>query len=299
MSLYKICFLKCKLFLKKYSMKKLSIVIIGWTGKFWMVWKKYFERKWHNVIISSNNTQLKPEKAVKLGDIIIISVPIRNTVDVIKNIIPFIPDNKLLIDFTGIKKKASLELSKYTRGEVVATHPMFWPWVESLNNQNIIYDPINPWKKWDLFYAMLKEDKANFIQMESDKHDELIWIVQSSVHIINLMFWHILKKRWINLEDLIKISTPNSRMQICILARFLNQNASLYTDMQMHNEVYKNEILPDIKNYFNFIDDFINEKNTIEFENEFNDIKNYFGNRKIKKAFDLSEKIDLALRDDF
>jgi prephenate dehydrogenase len=43
-----------------------------------------------------------------------------------------------------------------------------------------------------------------------------------------------------------------------ILARFLNQNASLYTDMQIHNDYYKESILPEIKDYVDFLEDIIN-----------------------------------------
>jgi prephenate dehydrogenase len=51
------------------------------------------------------------------------------------------------------------------------------------------------------------------------------------------------------MDELMSISTPNSRMQLCILSRFLNQEASLYTDMQVYNTKYRDEILSDIESY--------------------------------------------------
>jgi hypothetical protein len=47
-------------------------------------------------------------------------------------------------------------------------------------------------------------------------------------------------------------------MQMLILSRFLNQEASLYTDMQFLNEHYKESILPEIKNYVEFLQNIIN-----------------------------------------
>lgn len=274
----------------------MKIVIVWWTWVFWQFWKKYFESKWFEVIVTSRSTTIKPEDAVKLGDVIIFSVSIRNTVNTIKNLIPYIPENKLVMDFTGIKSKASEELSKYSLWEVVATHPMFWPWISSLENQNIAFDPINPWKKWEKIYNLLKEDKANLISIDSDKHDELVSIVQSIVHFINLLLWHILKKRWIDIKQIIDIGTSNSRMQMLILSRFLNQNASLYTDMQFYNDFYKEEILPEIKDYVSFLEDTIESWREDVFEKEFNDVKDYIWQEFLDKALTITSSIDREVK---
>ncbi len=277
-------------------MKKFKIVIIWWTSKFGQLWQRYFEEKWQEVIISSRSTKLKPEEAVKIWDIIIFSVSIRFTVEVIKKLIPLIPENKLVMDFTGIKFDATQELKKYTKWEVVATHPMFWPWIKSLENQNIVFDPIKTGEKWDFIYNLWKEDKTNLIKLDSYKHDELVAIVQSTVHFINLLLWHILQKRWIDINQILQLSTPNSRLQLIILSRFLNQNASLYTDMQMYNPVYKSNVIPEIQNFVNYLQDVINNSDAISFENEFNNMKKYVWTDFLTKALDISSKFDEELK---
>ncbi len=274
----------------------MKIVIIWWTWVFWQFWKRYFESKWLEVIISSRTTEIKPQEAVKLGDVIIFCVSIRYTVKTIRELISYIPAWKLVMDFTGIKDKASEELSKYTLWEVVATHPMFWPWITSLENQNIAYDSINPGEKWKKIYDMWAKDKANLINIDSKKHDELVSIVQSTVHFANLLLGHILKKRWIDIKQVIDIGTSNSRMQMLILSRFLNQNASLYTDMQFYNDHYKNEILPEIKNYVNFLEDVIESWKEDVFENEFNEIKAYIWQEFLDKALSITSNIDREVK---
>lgn len=116
-------------------MQKYNIVIIWWTSPFWQLWKKYFEEKWNKVIVSTRKTEIKPKEAVKMWDIIIISVPIRYTVNVIKELLPHIWENKLLMDLTWIKIDVSNELRKYSSWEVVSIHPMFWPWTKSLKSK--------------------------------------------------------------------------------------------------------------------------------------------------------------------
>jgi len=273
-------------------MKKHKIVIVGWTSPFWQLWKRYFEERWQEVIITSRSTEIKPQDAVKLWDIIIVSVSIRHTTQVIRELIPYIPAGKLLMDFTGIKTEATEELCKYTTWEVVATHPMFWPWIKSLENQNIAYDPIMTWEKWEFIFNLWKEDRANLIELKSNRHDELVAVVQSSVHFINLLMWHILAKRWIHPKDLISISTPNSRMQLLILSRFLNQEASLYTDMQIFNSVYRDEIIPEIKNFVESMSSIVTNQESEKFEWEFNNLKQFIWQDFLDKALRISSKFD-------
>lgn len=273
-------------------MKKYKIVIVWWTSPFWQLWKRYFEEKWQEVIITSRSSKIKPLDAIKLWDIIIISVSIRHTVQVIKDLVPYIGENKLLMDFTWIKKEASEELSKYTNWEVVATHPMFGPWIKTLENQNIAYDRIKAWEKWDFVYNLWKNDKANLLELKSDKHDELVALVQSSVHFMNLLMWHILAKRWIHPRELLKIWTPNSRMQLFILSRFLNQEASLYTDMQVLNSTYRNEIIPEIKEFVESMSSTIINEDSAKFEQEFNNLKQFIWQDFLDLALQISSKFD-------
>ncbi|MDD2917268.1 MAG: prephenate dehydrogenase/arogenate dehydrogenase family protein [Candidatus Gracilibacteria bacterium] len=273
-----------------------TIAIIGGTSKFGQLWQRYFEGKGLRVIIASRSTEITPEQAVKEADIIIVSVSIRATVNTIENLVPHIPPGKLLLDFTGIKTEATQALLGYTTGEVVATHPMFGPWITSLQDQNIAFDPLRPGEKWNFLSHLWKADGANLIELPSRKHDELVAIVQSTVHIMNLMFGHLLAKRRIDIEELMKISTPNSRMQLCILARFLNQEAALYTDMQTENTVYRNEILPDIESYFHDLAELLRTGQGTDFENEFNLAKAHIGPDFLAKALKVSSEFDEHLK---
>jgi len=277
-------------------MKNLKIVLIGGTSKFGQLWKRYFEGKWCEVIVASRTTEITPEEAVTLGNVIIFSVSIRHTVNTIERLIPLIPDNRLVMDFTGIKTDATEALRAYTRGEVVATHPMFGPWTTSLQNQNIAFDPIFPWKKWDTLSELWASDGANLIELPSRKHDELVAIVQSTTHIMSLMLGHVLEKRGIDIAEIMNIATPISRMQLFILARFLNQEASLYTDMQMYNDVYKKEILIDIQQYFKSVGSMVQEWRSSDFEREFNKVKEYIGQDFLDRALKVSSALDEELK---
>ncbi|EKE26165.1 MAG: Prephenate dehydrogenase [uncultured bacterium (gcode 4)] len=273
-------------------MKKPIISIIWWTWKFWQFWQKYFESKWLDVIVCWRNWPISAIEAAKKWDIIIFSLSIRHTKNAIKELIPHIGKWKLILDFTWIKQEATTEMKKYQWWEIVWTHPMFWPNVKSLENQNIAFDPIMPWEKWDFIYNLWKADKANLIEMSSKKHDELIWLIQPMTHFVNFVFGHMLKKRWIHPEDLVTISTPVSRMQTFIFSRFLWQQSSLYADMQICNKVYKKEILKELVSFTKQLEEIIQNDDFEAFEQEFEDLKKFIGPEFLEKAMRVSTEID-------
>jgi hypothetical protein len=66
----------------------------------------------------------------------------------------------------------------------------------------------------------------------------------------------------------------------------------LYTDMQVYNTKYRDEILSDIESYIKNLWKDIKNKELEKIENEFNWIKDYIGKDFIDKAFEVTKKID-------
>lgn len=124
-------------------------------------------------------------------------------------------------------------------------------------------------------------------------------IVQSSVHILNLVLGHILQKRNINVEELLTIATPNSRMQLCILGRFLNQKAPLYTDMQMYNTEYRDIILPEMLAYLTEVTAMVQSRNSDAFASEFEIIKQTMGTSFLEFSQGISEMLDADIKTAF
>lgn len=279
-------------------MNKYTIWIIGWTWRFWGFWKSYFEDKWNQVLVSSRSSELSHKELIEKSDIIIFSLSIRNTKEVIKSLIPEIPAWKLVMDFTWIKGETIEEMSKYSLWEVVWTHPMFWPNVRWLQKQNIAFDPVNPWEKWQYIYNLWKEDGANLIQMTSKRHDELVWLIQPMTHFVNFLFWHMLKERWIHPEELVPISTPVSRMQAYIFSRFLWQQSGLYADMQICNITYKKEILKELVYFAEYLKSVIEQDDFDAFEKEFEWLKSFIWDGFLEKAMKVSTKIDEIVKED-
>ena len=83
------------------------IAIIGGKGKMGRRFSSIFEKEGYEVIVSDLETDITNKDAASKADVVIVSVPIRKTIDVIKEIGPSVREGALITDFTSVKNSAS------------------------------------------------------------------------------------------------------------------------------------------------------------------------------------------------
>ncbi|MBU1956146.1 prephenate dehydrogenase/arogenate dehydrogenase family protein [Patescibacteria group bacterium] len=80
----------------KQKTPKPLIGIIGGNGKMGMWFKKFFENLGFEILISGTRTTLTNIELAKKADIVIVSVPIQKTIEVIKEVRKNVKKNALL-----------------------------------------------------------------------------------------------------------------------------------------------------------------------------------------------------------
>jgi len=97
-----------------------------------------------NVEFSPNNIE-----ATRESDIVIISVPIENTCETIKEVAPHVKPRALLTDVTSVKIEPCRAMLRFANreAEIIGMHPMFGPRISSLEGQLILLCPIRT-EKW-------------------------------------------------------------------------------------------------------------------------------------------------------
>ena len=80
------------------------------------------------------------KELAKISDILIISVPIHHTSNVIREVAPFMKKNSLLMDVTSVKEEPSKVMAEVLRDDVdyIPSHPIFGPRTSDLANQVIV-----------------------------------------------------------------------------------------------------------------------------------------------------------------
>jgi len=93
------------------------------------------------------------------SDIVLLSVPIAKTSEVIRQVAPCMRQGSLLMDVTSLKSEPMRAMIKHAPEgvEVIGTHPMFGPTMPALKGQTMILTPAaGRSEKWlpksDLFW---------------------------------------------------------------------------------------------------------------------------------------------------
>lgn len=274
-----------------------NIAIIWWSDWFWKWLANYINKNFLNnicITITWRNIE-KLEKAaleiwcnysndnkktIKNADIIIFAVPIWIMEDTIKNNIIYAKENSIILDVTSIKDGPSKAMFENApkNSLVIPTHPMFWPYVSTIAWQIFVLTPKQKDKK-DSRYLFLKkyleQNDAKVIETTAIEHDKMMAVVQWLTHFDMFVLWETIKRLNLDIAKSMNFVSPIYKIMISSVARYLNQNPKLYSDIQIHNkeilEVHK--VFMSVTNDFN---NFVKEKDEDNFIDTIKSTANYF-----------------------
>lgn len=224
------------------------MLILGGTGETGSWFARYFKEKGIDVALwgPSGKTAVAASLGVRYAhdmqkeaeecDILLISVPIDKTVDVIKHVAPHIRAGGLLMDVTSLKSEPMKAMTKYARKgvEVIGTHPMFGPTMPSLGGQTIILTPaIGRSETWlPRIRSIFESDGAKIEVLDPDDHDEIMAVVQALTHFAYIGIGATLKALDFDVEKSRKFMSPIYEIMIDFVGRILDQNPELYASIQ-------------------------------------------------------------------
>lgn len=232
-----------------------SIAIIGGSGEFGRVFARIFKEDGHEVVITGRDAAKGERVAAELGveftddnagaaqkaDIVIISVYIDNTLDVIEEVAPHVRPGCLLMDFTSVKIEPCAAMEKHADKdvEIIGTHPMFGPRVTSLEGQAFIVVPVRA-KRWKKFLLdFLSRHKAKVFETTPDEHDRVMAVVQGLTHFSYISTAATLRALNIDVKDSRNYASPIYMLMLDLIARIVGQSPQLYASIQMHNPCTK------------------------------------------------------------
>lgn len=220
------------------------IAIIGGTGKFGQHLAKNLEEN-NEIVITGRNFErareeaegeswipMKQEEAVKDADVVIVSVPISVTVDVIHEIGPNVPEDALFCDVTSVKQRPVEAMKKYSN-EVLGMHPMYAP-SNSIKGQKVVMCP-EKGKKWTIMEEFWEENGADLHFTDPESHDKAMSFVQGLMHFSELVVADVMRKSEFKGEDMQEFSSPVYTLITDLTARMLNQQSGLYGSIQKEN----------------------------------------------------------------
>lgn len=232
-------------------MKKLKIAIIGGYGGMGKFFARIFKNEGFDVIITGPSEEKGRRVARELGvyyvrnnpdaagdsDIVIVSVPISETINVIKEVAPHVKEGSLLMDVTSIKEKPCKAMEKFSRRgvEIIGTHPVFSHRVGTLEGQVFILTPIRG-KKWlNWLKEFLNEHKVRVYESTPEEHDRIMAVVQGLTHFAYISIGKTLQELNFDIRESRKFSSPIYELMLDMVGRIIGQNPRLYAEIQMEN----------------------------------------------------------------
>ena len=232
------------------------------------------------------------------SDVLIISVPINFTGDVIKEVASYMKDGSLLVDVTSIKEEPTKIMSEVLPPtvEFIPTHPIFGPRTVDLDNQIIVLTPTKKGKWYDKVYNYLKNRNMEVIETTAEKHDFMMSIVQVLTHFSFICTASAMEKLKVNISETEKFESPIYNLMIDMIARIVSQNPYLTYFIQTMNNNGEN-----IRNTFaeavNELKDAINDNDEEKFVEIANRATENMGD--IKAALGRSDKAIKSLNEEF
>ena len=226
------------------------ILILGGTGETGSWFARYFKSKGWEVAIWGPSG--KVEVAERLGvryahdmmaeveesDVVLVSVLIEKTVEVIRQVAPSMHSGSLIMDVTSVKSGPVRAMKTYApKGvEALGTHPMFGPTMPSLFGQTIIFTPVEgKTGKWlGVIRSLFESDGARIEILEAEEHDETMAVVQAHTHFAYISIGAALKALDFVVQRSHRFMSPVYEIMIDFVGRILDQNPELYASIQMN-----------------------------------------------------------------
>lgn len=212
-------------------MNDIAVGIIGGTGGIGKWFAGFFQRQGFTVHASGRTSGMTvPEMAERCG-IVIVSVPICATLDVIRDIGPRMKPDSLLMDLTSLKADPVRAMLDFSSSEIIGLHPLFGPDVPSLAGQNIVLCPARPGKRLPPLREILEKNGARIIETTPERHDEIMAVVQGLAHLNTMTLGLALKESGLSPEELDGFSTPVFRLKRSLVEKVFSKNPRLYADI--------------------------------------------------------------------
>lgn len=177
------------------------------------------------------------KELAKENDIVIISVPINFTEEVIREVANSMKKGSLMIDVTSVKENPSKIMNEFLSDDVefIPTHPIFGPRTRELDNQVIVLTPIKKGKWYPKIMNYLKNKNMRVLETTSQKHDYMMSIVQVLTHFSYISTASAIEKLKVNIKDTEDFESPIYNLMIDMIARIVSQNPYLTYYIQTEN----------------------------------------------------------------
>lgn len=208
------------------------VVIVGGRGQMGALFQRMLMLSGYQVRILEQEDWPQAETLLADAGMVIVSVPIHLTAEVISRLPP-LPEDCLLVDLASVKNQPLQAMLAAHRGPVLGLHPMFGPDVGSFAKQVIVYCDGRQPESYQWLLEQLQVWGARLHRISAVEHDQNMAFIQALRHFATFAYGLHLAEENVQLEQLLALSSPIYRLELAMVGRLFAQDPQLYADIIM------------------------------------------------------------------
>ena len=253
-----------------------KIVIVGGRGKLGSLFGRYLSGSGYNVVSLEQNDWPQAAQILQDADVVIVSVPIANTLEVIAQLKSYLTENMLLADLTSVKRAPLEKMLEVHHGPVVGLHPMFGPDVASMAKQIVACCDGRFSERYQWLLQQIQMWGVKIYNVDATEHDHHMTYIQALRHFSTFVYGLYLSQQPVDLEKLLALSSPIYRLELAMVGRLFAQDAALYADI-IADKPENLAVIEHLKNSYETGFAFFKNKDKAGFIAQFNQIRDWFG----------------------
>lgn len=299
--------------LEEFKVFQKKVLVIGGTGKMGSWFAKFFRNKGFKVTISGRTLEKTRNVAKKLGvkyawpyikavknvSMVIVSVPIEVTPQIVLETAPHLKKGTVLFDLASVKHEVLPSLKKAQAYGVytLSLHPMFGPGAKTVKGKNILVIPVT--RKTEVLNFVLKPflmegAKIVFVK-DAEVHDKMVALTLALPHFLNMVFGKGLASININPNRLKNFGGTTFKLQLTLTESVFQEDPKLYIPIQTNNKYFP-KILKEFTKEFKELRNIVLKGEKGKFTNFFSKTKEFLAKDKefkeaYKKFYTLEEKV--------
>ncbi|MEM9193675.1 MAG: bifunctional chorismate mutase/prephenate dehydrogenase [Myxococcota bacterium] len=253
-----------------------TVAIVGGHGGMGRRMAELFADLGHAVMIADLETRLTPVEAAAAADVVVISVPIESTAEVIRNIGPHVRDDALLLDVTSVKEEPLREMMAHCTASVLGTHPMFGPGVHTFTGQRMVLCRGRGDAWYDWAYRTFRARGLTITEADPEEHDRAMAVVQVLNHFHTQVLGLTLDRLDVDVDRTLDFTSPAYLLEMYVTARHFAQSPDLYGSIEMRNPRTA-EVTEAFVEAAKELKELLDEKDRPKFRKRFLDVRRRFG----------------------
>lgn len=256
--------------------KPKHILYVGGDGGMGKLYRRFTESSGHKAYSIDKGNWYKLEEWVPKLDMVVVTVPINVTIDVIERIAPKLKKNTILADFTSNKSDPLKAMLSAYEGPVIGLHPMHGPDVPNLSKQlMVVCEGRNP-EQADWFKKQCNLWGMRVIDADPEKHDHVMNLVQGLRHFVALLHGSFMKEYDLKPAEMLDYSSPIYRAELMMTGRIFAQDAELYADIVFANKERRDLLFAFFRHHSRLME-MVEKDDKKGFIKEFERVTDFFG----------------------